>query len=92
MLRRVVKMKWRFVERLQEAVWIISEPPCFKTRKISGAALQMFRNVERKNAVENSITKRKAMRAADDVSVAKDLMLEFDAIRVSHRGRAGADV
>ena len=32
------------------------------------------------------------MRVADDVSVAKDLMLEFDAIRVSHRGRADADV
>jgi len=32
------------------------------------------------------------MRVADDVSVAKDLILEFDAIRVSHRGRAGADV
>ena len=92
MLRRVVKMKWRFVERLQEAVWIISEPPCFKTRKISGAALQMFRNVERKNAVENSVAKRKAVRVAHDVSVTKDLMLEFDAIRISRRGSASPDV
>jgi len=53
---------------------------------------QMFENVERKNAVENSVTKRKAMRIADDVSVAKDLTLEFDAIRISRRGRASADV
>jgi hypothetical protein len=54
--------------------------------------LQMFENVEGKNAVENSVTKRKAMRVADDVSVTKDLMLEFDAIGVSRRGRARADV
>ena len=52
----------------------------------------MFENVESKNAVKNSVTKRKAMRVADDVSVAEDLMLEFDAIRVSRRGRASADV
>ena len=52
----------------------------------------MFENVERKNAVENSVTKRKAMRVADDISVTKDLMLEFDAIRVSRRGRASGDV
>ena len=60
--------------------------------KFRAQRFRCFENVERKNAVENSITKRKATRVADDVSVAKDLMLEFDAIRVSHRGRAGADV
>ena len=54
--------------------------------------LQMFENVERKNPVKNFVTKRKAMRVADDVSVAEYLMLEFDAIRVSRRSRARADV
>jgi hypothetical protein len=32
------------------------------------------------------------MCVADHISVAEDLMLEFDAIRVSRRGRASADV
>jgi hypothetical protein len=73
-----------------------SQPPFFKTRKIFGRCaariLKVFENVERKNAVENSVTKRKAKRVAADVSVTKDLMLEFDAIRVSRRGRASTDV
>ena len=52
----------------------------------------MFENVERKNAVKNFVTKRKAMRVADNIGVAEDLMLEFNAIRISRRGRASADV
>ena len=72
-----------------------SEPRCFRHTKFGRCAariLKVLENVEAKNAVENFVTKRKAMCVADDVCVAEDLMLEFDAIRISCGGRASADV
>ena len=71
-------------------------PPGFRTRKISARGAfriaEMLEHVQRENAIEDPLAKRQLMRIAHDVGVAKNLVLELDAIRVTHRRPAGADV
>jgi hypothetical protein len=53
---------------------------------------QVFENVEGENAIEDCVPKRQRMRVADDIGVAKNLVLELDAIRVPARTGASAEV
>jgi hypothetical protein len=52
----------------------------------------MFENVEGKNTIKNRVAKRKMMGVAHHISVFKNLVLKFDAIRVFLRGRARTDM
>jgi hypothetical protein len=57
-----------------------------------GRSVQMFENIKGKDVVENIVTKGKRVRVAHHVRVAKNLVLEFDAVGVSADCRACADV
>jgi hypothetical protein len=53
---------------------------------------QVFENIEGKNAIENVIAKGQLMSVANDVSVTKNLMLEFDTVWIACRGRSRPDM
>src|SRR6267378_10591 len=52
----------------------------------------MFENIEGKNTIENRVAKREMMGVAHHISVFKNLVLKFDAIRIFLRGRARTDM
>jgi hypothetical protein len=52
----------------------------------------VFENVEGKNTIKNGVAKRKMMGVAYYISVFKNLVLKFDAIRIFLRGRARTDM
>ena len=52
----------------------------------------MLEHVEGKNTIKAVIAKRQRVRVAYHVSVAKELTLEFNAVRIGLRRSSGADV
>lgn len=53
---------------------------------------QVFENIKSENAIENIIAKWKVMRITDDIRVAKDFVLELNAVWITHRRRTSPDV
>ena len=53
---------------------------------------QMFEDVERKDAIENVVTKRQMMSVADHIGVPENLVFELDTIRITRGGPTSADV
>jgi hypothetical protein len=52
----------------------------------------MLKDIEGKHAVKNRIAKREMVRVAYDIGMSKNLMLQFDAIRMMLRRPARANV
>ena len=92
----VVIMMGRLVQRLQEGGVNRDAAAGFQNAEdFRGGGFriaQMFEDVERDDVVEGVVAERQAVRVADDIGVAKDFVLELDAIRETHGAAAGAEV
>src|SRR5204862_1229055 len=94
--RRVIKMMRCLVQRLQES-GVNGDPTAWLEHAVdflrSGFRIgQMLENIEGKNTIERRIAKGKMVRVAHDVGVPKNLVLEFDAVRVALGRAARSDV